>query len=401
MDKKERKKIDNQRYRLGNKEKIKVQKGLYYQKNKEKINEKNIENYYKNRGNDVKPRIREDLNKKKGKVLGLYKKNYPVKHIAKLMGCDFSVIKRILQENNIEIRPINFYTKGKPSKSRLFQDESKIIDMYLNQDIPGNKISKKFNCDNSVIYDILNRNNIQIKGVEHFNKGKPSPLKNKTYEDIHGEKAKELRKKVSEATKKVMEKVDHRKLLSEIRKKGIEEGRIIIPSGKNHHLYEKTYEEIFGVEGARTKKMNMSKSNTGKVRSEYVKKKTSATKQGIPIEEWKGFVSFEPYGIEFNKKLKKAIRERDGCCMLCNIGFDDLRLLKKTIHIHHINYDKKMSIPQNCVSLCSVCHGKTNSNRKHWIKFFQSLLNERYDYKYSENQEIILNLNKTQINKLN
>jgi len=32
---------------------------------------------------------------------------------------------------------------------------------------------------------------------------------------------------------------------------------------------------------------------------------------------------------------------------------------------------------------------KTNYNREHWIKFFQSLLAERYKYEYSENQDII------------
>jgi len=29
-------------------------------------------------------------------------------------------------------------------------------------------------------------------------------------------------------------------------------------------------------------------------------------------------------------------------------------------------------------------------NRKYWIKFFQSLLSEKYGYQYSENQEIIM-----------
>lgn len=57
------------------------------------------------------------------------------------------------------------------------------------------------------------------------------------------------------------------------------------------------------------------------------------------------------------------------------------------------NKNKLNSLPQNCVCLCNSCHSKTNFNRVHWIKFFQSLLAERYGYKYDENQNIILNLN--------
>ncbi len=107
---------------------------------------------------------------------------------------------------------------------------------------------------------------------------------------------------------------------------------------------------------------------------------------------WKGGISFEPYGIEFNKRLKKAIRERDNCCMICKVGFEDLKLLKRKVCVHHINYDKKCNLLQNLISLCNSCHSKTNHSRNHWTKFFQSLLAERYNYKYSENGEIILNL---------
>jgi len=33
-----------------------------------------------------------------------------------------------------------------------------------------------------------------------------------------------------------------------------------------------------------------------------------------------------------------------------------------------------------------------NKNRIHWIKFFQSLLSERYRYNYDENQNIIIEM---------
>ena len=85
--------------------------------------------------------------------------------------------------------------------------------------------------------------------------------------------------------------------------------------------------------------------------------------------------------------------------MLCNIGFEDLKLLKRKIHIHHINYDKQCNLIQNLITLCNSCHSKTGINRKHWTKFFQSLLNELCDYQYSESGEIILNINQYEIPK--
>lgn len=104
---------------------------------------------------------------------------------------------------------------------------------------------------------------------------------------------------------------------------------------------------------------------------------------------WLGGKSFEPYNEFFNTKFKKVIRKRDNqICMLCRTHREKL---KRTLHIHHINYDKLLSIKENCLSLCDSCHMKTNFNRKHWINFFQSLLSEKYGYQY-DNKEIILNV---------
>ena len=103
---------------------------------------------------------------------------------------------------------------------------------------------------------------------------------------------------------------------------------------------------------------------------------------------WQGGKSFEPYDKSFNNQFKRAIRKRDNqICRLCGIHREKL---KKALSIHHINYDKKLTIPQNCISLCNKCHTKTNFNREQWIKFFQGLLNEKYGYEYNETGEVIL-----------
>jgi len=92
----------------------------------------------------------------------------------------------------------------------------------------------------------------------------------------------------------------------------------------------------------------------------------------------------------FSVLNSNGIRKRDNqICMLCNIHREKL---KTALHVHHINYDKLLSLPENCISLCCSCHMKTNNNRKHWTNFFQSLLSEKYDYIYS-NSEVVIEFN--------
>ncbi len=123
-----------------------------------------------------------------------------------------------------------------------------------------------------------------------------------------------------------------------------------------------------------------------------IRKKISCVSRGINLNEWDKFICRDPYDQGFDPAFKRLIRKRDNqICMLCGIHREKLN---KALFIHHINYNKEMSIPQNCLSLCNSCHTKTNSNRKYWISFFQSLLSEKYGYEYSKNQEIILGLNK-------
>lgn len=111
---------------------------------------------------------------------------------------------------------------------------------------------------------------------------------------------------------------------------------------------------------------------------------------GQDSHAWMDGRSFEPYTLDFNKNFKKIIKERDKCCMLCNLGFKDLYLLKRKIAIHHINYNKLDSFKENCLSLCNKCHGITNHNRPHWTTFFQSMLREQYGYEFTQDQKMII-----------
>lgn len=149
--------------------------------------------------------------------------------------------------------------------------------------------------------------------------------------------------------------------------------------GKNHHNY--------GKKSPTTTKRNLENNPMNDIKA---RKKSSAKRRGISLEKWDKFISFEPYPITFNSKFKEGIRERDNkICMLCGIHREKLKI---RLAVHHIDYIKENTFEENCCSLCKKCHSLTSANRKSWTKFFQSLLSERYGYKYSENGEIILEL---------
>ncbi len=94
---------------------------------------------------------------------------------------------------------------------------------------------------------------------------------------------------------------------------------------------------------------------------------------------WKGGKSFEPYGIEFNNKLREQIRKRDNYrCQQCFRHQDELftkSRKRRKLSIHHVDFDKKNNNPENLISLCQNCHMQTNFDRKNWVTYFQNKIN--------------------------
>ena len=115
-------------------------------------------------------------------------------------------------------------------------------------------------------------------------------------------------------------------------------------------------------------------------------------RSGINSSLWRGGTSFEPYTLDFNNYFKKSIKKRDGySCQICHLFEEDAKkLYNNPLMVHHIDYNKLNSFPQNCISLCVSCHTKTNTNRESWTVFFQDLLKRLYNYQYTEDQKIIL-----------
>jgi len=120
-------------------------------------------------------------------------------------------------------------------------------------------------------------------------------------------------------------------------------------------------------------------------------KKFSESRIGKKNPNWHGGIQYEPYDNNWNKKFKNLIRKRDNqVCMNCSKHREKL---KYSLDIHHINYNKQLSVKENCISLCHSCHSLTQINRDYWTKFFQEKLSRLYNYQYSEDQKIIFNFN--------
>ena len=94
--------------------------------------------------------------------------------------------------------------------------------------------------------------------------------------------------------------------------------------------------------------------------------------------------SYGEYSFDFNGQFRKAIRLRDNRCLLCNLSLDNAMKIRKIMHVHHIDYNKKNTSLDNCCLLCANCHSITQIHRKHWTLFFKSLMNELYGYLFMQ-----------------
>jgi len=94
--------------------------------------------------------------------------------------------------------------------------------------------------------------------------------------------------------------------------------------------------------------------------------------KGENSPHWLGGLSFLPYTKDFNKELKLQIRQRDSYqCQLCGMTEAEN---KKSLTIHHIDYDKSNSIVGNLIAVCVSCNTKVNINRDYWQGHFSQTI---------------------------
>lgn len=87
---------------------------------------------------------------------------------------------------------------------------------------------------------------------------------------------------------------------------------------------------------------------------------------------WQGGKSFEEYSYEFKTVLNKMIKTRDGGN--CRNPFCKHSKCR-TMHVHHIDYDKKNDTRSNLITLCLFCHMKSNHSRDKQRQYYTRVMN--------------------------
>lgn len=84
---------------------------------------------------------------------------------------------------------------------------------------------------------------------------------------------------------------------------------------------------------------------------------------------WKEINAERKYSVDWTITLRRSIRERDKyTCRLCGE-----QQKEKSHAVHHIDYDKFNCNPKNLISLCQLCHSKTNGNREYYKNLLTKL----------------------------
>ena len=102
---------------------------------------------------------------------------------------------------------------------------------------------------------------------------------------------------------------------------------------------------------------------------------------GENTSNWKGGISCTPYCDAWaDKEYKESIKVRDGHrCQnpycFCNCG---------VLSIHHIDFDKMNCSPSNLITVCNSCNSFANKDRSWHIVWYQTLMNKKYNYTYTQ-----------------
>lgn len=155
-------------------------------------------------------------------------------------------------------------------------------------------------------------------------------------------------------------------------------------SGSNNHFFGKIHTKETGVIIAEANRKRIwsqeskdKMSESGKARkpaSQETRTKMRESKSGIKNPAYIDGRSFLPYLSEFNEELKESIRKRDH--RECQFPFCKERDKERSgkLNVHHIDYDKRNSIPENLITLCVKHNTVVNSHREDWELYFQRAL---------------------------
>jgi len=135
-------------------------------------------------------------------------------------------------------------------------------------------------------------------------------------------------------------------------------------------IYSKeTLEKIS--QGAQRKRPNQSLATKGRPWSE-ARRKAHKSQKGILLGKRLSTKPIIKNGKEypwFWHELRKLIYRRDKwTCQECGVKCHNTT--RRRIQCHHVDYDITNNDPKNLITLCAMCHAKTNYRREDWIKHF-------------------------------
>ena len=91
------------------------------------------------------------------------------------------------------------------------------------------------------------------------------------------------------------------------------------------------------------------------------RRKSSATRQGIPYEEWDGFVRNGAYCEKFDEACRERIRDKyNRMCFICSKHESEET---RKLSVHHVDMDKTQGCDGTLwklVPLCRRCHAKSH-----------------------------------------
>jgi hypothetical protein len=61
-------------------------------------------------------------------------------------------------------------------------------------------------------------------------------------------------------------------------------------------------------------------------------------------------------------------------CQCCGLHQDNSQFV---LDVHHIDYDKNNCNEDNLVTLCRVCHPRSNYDRDYWYAFYRYIMDNK------------------------
>ena len=104
--------------------------------------------------------------------------------------------------------------------------------------------------------------------------------------------------------------------------------------------------------------------------------------------QWLKELSTESRTKSFNRALKRKVKDRDNWeCQECRIKSRQLRQMSSYLTVHHINFNHEDCQMSNLITLCPLCHAKTNFQKDSWIKYYSEkieLVHAKKETRYEE-----------------